>query len=59
MIRIAEAHAKMHFHGYDTEEDVDAAIRIMLKSFIQTQIASIMLQTRKVFARQKIDNIPQ
>uniref|UniRef100_A0A914P5X8 DNA replication licensing factor MCM2 n=1 Tax=Panagrolaimus davidi TaxID=227884 RepID=A0A914P5X8_9BILA len=52
MIRMAEAHAKMHLRGYVIEEDVKAAIRIMLECFIQTQKASIMRQMRKVFARQ-------
>uniref|UniRef100_A0AC35FGW3 DNA replication licensing factor MCM2 n=1 Tax=Panagrolaimus sp. PS1159 TaxID=55785 RepID=A0AC35FGW3_9BILA len=52
MIRMAEAHAKMHLRGYVIEEDVNAAIRIMLECFIQTQKASIMRQMRKVFARQ-------
>uniref|UniRef100_A0AC35EXS9 MCM AAA-lid domain-containing protein n=1 Tax=Panagrolaimus sp. PS1159 TaxID=55785 RepID=A0AC35EXS9_9BILA len=52
MIQMAEAHAKMHLRGYVTEEDVNAAIRIMFECFIQTQKASIMRQMRKVFARQ-------
>uniref|UniRef100_A0A914Q9H5 MCM domain-containing protein n=1 Tax=Panagrolaimus davidi TaxID=227884 RepID=A0A914Q9H5_9BILA len=59
VIRMAAAHAKMYLRGYGTEEDFNAAIRIMLKCFIQTQKASIMRQTRKVFARQltfKYDN---
>uniref|UniRef100_A0A914QA68 MCM domain-containing protein n=1 Tax=Panagrolaimus davidi TaxID=227884 RepID=A0A914QA68_9BILA len=48
VIRMAVAHAKMYLRGYGTEEDFNAAIRIMLECFIQTQKASIMRQMRKV-----------
>uniref|UniRef100_A0A7E4VX11 DNA replication licensing factor MCM2 n=1 Tax=Panagrellus redivivus TaxID=6233 RepID=A0A7E4VX11_PANRE len=52
MIRMSEAHAKMHLRNYVTDEDVSAAIRIALECFIQTQKASIMRQMRKTFSRQ-------
>ncbi|KAK8939204.1 hypothetical protein KSP39_PZI011216 [Platanthera zijinensis] len=37
MIRMSEAHARMHLRSYVTQEDVDMAIRVLLDSFISTQ----------------------
>jgi hypothetical protein len=37
MIRMSEAHARMHLRNYVAEEDVDMAIRVLLDSFISTQ----------------------
>jgi len=51
MIRMAEAHAKMHLRDYVNEDDVNMAIRIMLESFIATQKFSIMRSMRKTFSR--------
>lgn len=48
MIRLAEAHAKMHLREYVCEDDVNMAIRIMLESFIETQKYSVMTQMRRV-----------
>ena len=48
MIRMAEAHAKMHLREYVTEDDVNMAIRVMLESFIDTQKFSVMRNMRKV-----------
>lgn len=48
MIRMAEAHAKMHLRDYVVEDDVNMAIRVMLESFIDTQKFSIMRSMRKV-----------
>ena len=48
MIRMAEAHARMHLRDYVNEDDVNMAIRIMLESFISTQKFSIMRGMRKV-----------
>lgn len=49
MIRMAEAHAKLHLRNFVTEDDVNAATRIMLECFINTQKASVMRQMRKVY----------
>ncbi|MCP9264032.1 DNA helicase [Dirofilaria immitis] len=49
LIRLAEAHAKMHLRSYVCDEDVDIAVRVILESFISTQKASIMRQMRKHF----------
>lgn len=48
MIRIAEAHAKLHLRTYVSKDDVDTATRIMLECFISTQKASVMKQMRQV-----------
>lgn len=48
MIRIAEAHAKLHLRSYVNDDDVSTATRIMLECFINTQKASIMKQMRQV-----------
>lgn len=57
MIRMAEAHAKMHLREYVTEDDVNMAIRVMLESFIDTQKFSVMRNMRKVgWKRVKILN---
>ncbi|XP_071929119.1 DNA replication licensing factor MCM2 isoform X3 [Coffea arabica] len=37
MIRMSEAHARMHLRQHVTQEDVDMAIRVLLDSFISTQ----------------------
>lgn len=48
MIRMAEAHARMHLRDYVLEDDVNMAIRVMLESFIDTQKFSVMRSMRKV-----------
>ena len=48
MIRMAEAHARMHLREYVHEDDVNMAIRVMLESFIDTQKYSVMRNMRKV-----------
>merc|ERR1712018_499875 len=51
MIRMAEAHAKMHLREFVSEDDVNMAIRVMLESFIDTQKFSVMKAMRRNFAR--------
>ncbi|XP_029457178.1 DNA replication licensing factor MCM2 isoform X2 [Rhinatrema bivittatum] len=51
MIRMAEAHARIHLRDYVMEDDVNMAIRVMLESFIDTQKFSVMRSMRKTFAR--------
>lgn len=48
MIRMAEAHAKMHLRLAVIDDDINMAIRIMLESFIDTQKFSVMRVMRKV-----------
>ena len=50
VIRMSEAHAKMHLQEYVRDEDVNVAIRILLESFISTQKFQVMRSLRKVCA---------
>lgn len=51
MVRLAEAHAKMHLREYVRSEDVDMAIKVTLDSFISAQKFSMMRILRKVNER--------
>lgn len=48
MIRMAEAHARLHLRESVNQNDVNMAIRVMLESFISTQKFSIMKSMSKV-----------
>ena len=43
MIRMSEAHARMHLRDRVTQEDVNVAIRVMVESFISTQVGAAEL----------------
>jgi len=51
IIRISEAHARMHLREYVNEDDVNMAIRVAIESFIDTQKYSITKTMRKNFAK--------
>eukprot|EP00475_Leptophrys_vorax_P037027 TRINITY_DN6332_c0_g2_i1.p1 TRINITY_DN6332_c0_g2~~TRINITY_DN6332_c0_g2_i1.p1 ORF type:complete len:919 (-),score=211.60 TRINITY_DN6332_c0_g2_i1:100-2856(-) len=51
LVRMAEAHAKMHLRPVVNQSDVDMAIRVMLQSFIETQKFQVMNVMRKRFKR--------
>merc|ERR1719322_947147 len=51
MIRMAEAHAKMHLREFVSEDDVNMAMRVMLESFIDTQKYSVMKSMKRNFNR--------
>jgi DNA replication licensing factor MCM2 len=51
IIRIAEAHARMHLREYVNETDVNMAIRVAIESFVDTQKYSITKTMRKNFAK--------
>merc|ERR1712107_852984 len=51
MIRMAEAHAKMHLREFVSEDDVNMAMRVMLESFIDTQKYSVMKNMGRNFNR--------
>lgn len=51
MIRIAEAHAKIHLREYVNDDDINMSIRIVLESFIDTQKFSVRRQMQKQFSR--------
>ena len=48
MIRMSEAHARMHLRQHVTEEDVDMAISVLLNSFISTQKYGVQRALQKV-----------
>lgn len=51
MMRMAEAHAKMHLREYVRDDDVDASIRMMLGSFIDAQKFSVRRALKRSFAK--------
>eukprot|EP00250_Pteridium_aquilinum_P033332 c5464_g1_i1 orf=283-3030(-) len=51
MIRMSEAHARMHLRNYVTEDDVDMAIRVLLDSFISTQKYGVQKALQKSFKK--------
>ncbi|PON91754.1 DNA replication licensing factor Mcm [Trema orientale] len=51
MIRISEAHARMHLRQHVTQEDVDMAIRVLLDSFISTQKFGVQKALQKSFRK--------
>ncbi|EAR88972.2 MCM2/3/5 family protein (macronuclear) [Tetrahymena thermophila SB210] len=59
IIRMAEAHAKMHLREVVRDEDIDVAINVMLESFIQSQKYSVAKTIRdnfKVYLTKASDN---
>ncbi|KAL1334951.1 hypothetical protein HN51_063889 [Arachis hypogaea] len=51
MIRMSEAHARMHLRHHVTQEDVDMAIRVLLDSFISTQKFGVQKALQKSFRK--------
>ena len=51
IIRMAEAHAKMHLRQTVTDVDVDVAIRVILTSFTQAQKYAVMRSLQRAFRR--------
>ncbi len=51
MIRMAEAHAKMHLRDFVSDEDVNMAMRIMLECFIGTQKFAVKRTLEKHFSK--------
>ena len=51
MIRMAEAHAKMHLRDYVRQDDLDLAIQVMLESFLAANKMSVVKTLRKVCVR--------
>ena len=50
IIRISEAHAKIHLRDVVRNDDMDVAIKIMLESFLQSQKFSVARNLRKKFS---------
>ena len=51
IMRMSEAHAKLHLREHVREDDVDAAIKVMLESFIQAQKFSVRRSLTKGFRK--------
>ncbi|KAL7241379.1 hypothetical protein ACSBR2_006902 [Camellia fascicularis] len=51
MIRMSEAHARMHLRQHVTQVDVDMAIRVLLDSFISTQKFGVQKALQKSFKK--------
>ena len=51
IMRMSEAHARMHLRTFVREDDIDAAISIMLTSFIDSQKFSVRRALRKGFKK--------
>lgn len=51
VIRMAEAHARIHLRENVIESDVSMAIRMMLESFIEAQKFSVMKKMRTTFQK--------
>ncbi|KAJ2719462.1 MCM DNA helicase complex subunit [Coemansia sp. Benny D115] len=49
MVRLAEAHARMHLRDYVRNDDVEVAIRVALEGFIAAQKHSVMRSLRRKF----------
>ena len=41
VLRMSEAHAKMHLRDYVRADDIDSAIDLLLESFLQSQKVSV------------------
>ncbi|KAJ1674924.1 MCM DNA helicase complex subunit, partial [Spiromyces aspiralis] len=51
IIRLSEAHARMHLREHVRSDDVEVAIRVVLESFISAQKLSVKKPLRRVFAK--------
>ncbi|MCL7047802.1 hypothetical protein MKW94_000201 [Papaver nudicaule] len=51
MIRISEAHARMHLRQHVNQDDVDMAIRVLLESFISTQKLAVQIALQQSFRK--------
>ncbi len=49
VLRMSEAHAKMHLRDYVRSDDIDQAIEMLLESFLQSQKVSVARQLKKKF----------
>jgi DNA replication licensing factor MCM2 len=51
MIRMAEAHARMHLRDYVIQDDLDVSIQTMLNSFLQANKSSVGKLLKKKFSK--------
>lgn len=48
VVRMAEAHARMHLREYVNDDDVNVALRMVVESFVSTQKYGVMKSMRQV-----------
>ena len=48
VLRLAEAHARMHLRDHVRQDDVSMAMRVVLESFISAQKFAVMKNMRRV-----------
>lgn len=53
VLRMAEAHARMHLREFVRTDDIDLAIEMLLDSFLQSQKVSVARQMAKRFEKYK------
>lgn len=53
VIRMSEAHAKIHLRDHVRTDDIDFAIEMLLESFLQSQKVSVSRQLSKKFEKYK------
>jgi len=53
VLRMSEAHAKMHLRDYVRSDDIDVGINMLLESFLQSQKVSVARQLTKKFEQYK------
>ena len=51
MIRMSEAHAKLHLREYVRGDDIDVAIQVAIQSFIECQKTSVKKQLQRGFRK--------
>lgn len=51
MIRMSEAHARMHLRSQVSDADIDTAVRVMVQSFVSTQKQSVQRSMSRKFAQ--------
>lgn len=51
IIRLSEAHARLHLRDYVRDDDVSMAIRVVVTSFVETQKFSISKQMQRSFSK--------
>eukprot|EP00042_Codosiga_hollandica_P055422 m.775740 g.775740 ORF g.775740 m.775740 type:complete len:908 (+) comp59111_c2_seq2:88-2811(+) len=51
LIRLSEAHARMHLRESVADEDVNMACRVLIGSFVSTQKFSVMRNMQRVFSK--------
>eukprot|EP00546_Thalassionema_frauenfeldii_P003561 CAMPEP_0178934964 /NCGR_PEP_ID=MMETSP0786-20121207/24213_1 /TAXON_ID=186022 /ORGANISM="Thalassionema frauenfeldii, Strain CCMP 1798" /LENGTH=485 /DNA_ID=CAMNT_0020612921 /DNA_START=362 /DNA_END=1819 /DNA_ORIENTATION=- len=59
LMRMAEAHAKMHLRDYVRNDDMNAAISVLLESFFVSQKFSVRKSLRKAFGKFLVDEQDQ